>query len=242
MGSSTSFIKTLASHAAQPEHRLTRMGVNLRKSGLIEKSGRGPYASAFKPTECVYLILAMMGTETDSDATDVAKMLASLRSTGENFGDRLGAILSDPEMADRVNRITVQRNHPYAAVHWIKDFEKVGPNGFEEEIKEFKAETETESPGMAISTTLNGGVLRVLSRLFQLHGSAEQQEFLNDQAPEIPEGPSIEREKIQIGDKTVWIRKDGKTATFSGDLTSDEEEELDEIRRKRRADTDKPSV
>lgn len=48
--------------------------------------------------------------------------------------------------------------------------------------------------------------------------------------------PTVEREEIQFGSKTVIIRKDGKGATYSGDLTPDEEAELAEVLQARRAD------
>lgn len=60
-----------------------------------------------------------------------------------------------------------------------------------------------------------------------------EKEWLNEQAP--AKAPNIKREKIQIGDKTVTIRKDGTGATYAGELSSDEEKELAEILRKRRS-------
>ena len=66
--------------------------------------------------------------------------------------------------------------------------------------------------------------------------SPDDQKFLDARKKEIP---NIKREKIQIGSKTVFIREDGKTATYSGDLTPDEETELAEALRIRRANTDK---
>jgi hypothetical protein len=79
---------------------------------------------------------------------------------GQNFGDTLLDICTDPKMAAEVLQISVLRNYPRATIYW-KD-ESDTRNGKRQNFRDL---TEREQPGMRVVASLSGNVVRKLVQL-----------------------------------------------------------------------------
>jgi hypothetical protein len=176
MPSSSYFIRKIAELTGEKEHRLMRMGVSLRGAGLIQKTGRGRSAADFTPRECAYLLLAMMGAESDNDTVPAAKRIYDWKNTEteEFFGKTLEDLLSDPDgFCKKVIAVMVCRNSPYALIQHYKkylvkppDVVEELPNGMKCFNRNILDPNQDPAPGLTIQAYLNGSVIQELANLF----------------------------------------------------------------------------
>jgi hypothetical protein len=143
------------------KHTIDRIGVNLNKGGLLLAGGRGRHAPDMGPEDLKNIILAVLGSESTGVVFKTVLQLHALTAkNGQNFGDTLLDICTDPKMAAEVLQISVLRNYPRATIYW-KD-ESDTRNGKRQNFRDL---TEREQPGMRVVASLSGNVVRKLVQL-----------------------------------------------------------------------------
>jgi hypothetical protein len=143
------------------KHTIDRIGVNLNKGGLLLAGGRGRHAPDMGPEDLKNIILAVLGSESTGVVFKTVLQLHALTAKdGQNFGDTLLDICTDPKMAAEVLQISVLRNYPSATIYW-KD-ESDTRKGKRQNFRDL---TEREQPGMRVVASLSGNVVRKLVQL-----------------------------------------------------------------------------
>ena len=148
------------------KHTIDRIGVNLNKGGLLLAGGRGRHAPDMGPEDLKNIILALLGSESTGVVFKTVLTLHMLTANdGQNLGDILLDICSDPEKAAEVIQISVLRNYPRATIYWQD--EKNTPTG---RRQLFRSLSEEKQPGMRVVASLSGNVV---SNLVQLVSGSE---------------------------------------------------------------------
>ena len=78
MVSSSSLIEFLSEKTGYRKHSLARIGVDLRKSGVIDSTGRGRNAAGITLKNAADIILAMLGANHPREASDAVNRLNHL--------------------------------------------------------------------------------------------------------------------------------------------------------------------
>ena len=143
------------------KHTIDRIGVNLRKGGILHSGGRGRHAPDMRPEDLKTIILAILGSESTGKVFETVLKLHSLQSKeNQNFGDVLLGICSDIDRASEVMQITVLRNDPQATIYWKDESgARIG------KMQDFTDISEHEQPGMRVLASLSGTVLIELVKL-----------------------------------------------------------------------------
>ncbi len=152
------------------KHTIDRIGVNLKKGGILHYGGRGRYAPDMRPEDLKTIILAILGSESTGKVFETVFKLHALQSKeNQNFGDVLLDICSDIDRASEVMQISVLRNYPQATIYW-KDESGARIGG----MQDFKGISEQEQPGMRVLASLSGAVLTELVKLVLKPESADE--------------------------------------------------------------------
>jgi hypothetical protein len=157
----TELNKKIAVLTGLSKHTIDRIGVNLNKGGLLLAGGRGRHAPDMGPEDLKNIILAMLGSESTGVVfKTVLKLHAFTAKDGQNFGDILLGICTDHKKAAEVILISVLRNFPRATIYW-RDESDIRKS----RRQDFTSHIEQEQPGMRVSASLSGNVVRKLVKL-----------------------------------------------------------------------------
>ena len=148
------------------KHTIDRIGVNLNKGGLLLAGGRGRHAPDMGPEDLKNIILAILGSESTGVVfKTVLKLHMLTANDGQNLGDILLDICTDPGKAAELMQISVLRNYPRATIYWKDERNtRIGRRQY------FRSLSEQKQPGMRVVASLSGNVV---SKLVQLVSGSE---------------------------------------------------------------------